>query len=98
MSCALRSTELSAAAAWRPRQPGAGPGRAVPAQRASPRGRVKFAATGWSAIAIVVASLVLSVGLIALLSGFFAGRDQAGVAGAQTGPVQRVTRTSVTAI
>ena len=32
-------------------------------------------------VAIVVASLVLSVGLIALLSGFFAGRDQAGVNG-----------------
>jgi Protein of unknown function (DUF3105) len=32
-------------------------------------------------VAIVVASLVLSIGLIALLSGFFAGRDQAGVTG-----------------
>jgi hypothetical protein len=30
-------------------------------------------------LAIVVASLALSFGLIALLSGFFAGRDQAGV-------------------
>jgi hypothetical protein len=30
-------------------------------------------------LAIVVASLVLSIGLIALLSGFFAGRDHAGV-------------------
>ena len=39
-------------------------------------------------IAIVVASLVLSVGLIALLSGFFAGRDQAGVSGAANGPGQ----------
>ncbi len=39
-------------------------------------------------IAIVVASLLLSVGLIALLSGFFAARDQAGVVGANgvTGP------------
>ena len=33
-------------------------------------------------IAIVVASLLLSVGLIALLSGFFAARDPAGVVGA----------------
>jgi hypothetical protein len=32
-------------------------------------------------IAIVIASLLLSVGLIALLSGFFAARDQAGVTG-----------------
>jgi hypothetical protein len=39
-------------------------------------------------IAIVVAALVLSVGLIALLSGFFAGRDQAGVSGAANGPGQ----------
>lgn len=39
-------------------------------------------------IAIAVASLVLSVGLIALLSGFFAGRDQAGVSGAANGPGQ----------
>ena len=39
-------------------------------------------------VAIVVASLVLSVGLIVLLSGYFAGRDQAGVAGGSTGPGQ----------
>ncbi len=32
-------------------------------------------------VAIVVVALALSVGLIALLSGFFAGRDQAGVSG-----------------
>ena len=32
-------------------------------------------------LAIVVASLVLSVGLIDVLSGFFAGRDQAGISG-----------------
>jgi hypothetical protein len=37
-------------------------------------------------IAIVVASLALSFGLIALLSGFFAGRDQAGVSAVVTGP------------
>jgi hypothetical protein len=37
--------------------------------------------TALERVAIVVASLVLSVGLIAVLSGFFAGRDQAGVSG-----------------
>jgi hypothetical protein len=37
--------------------------------------------TALERVAIVVASLALSVGLIALLSGFFAGRDQAGVTG-----------------
>jgi Protein of unknown function (DUF3105) len=37
-------------------------------------------------IAIVVASLALAFGLIALLSGFFAGRDQAGVSAVATGP------------
>jgi Protein of unknown function (DUF3105) len=39
-------------------------------------------------LAIALASLVLSVGLIVLLSGFFAGRDQAGVSGAGAGPGQ----------
>jgi Protein of unknown function (DUF3105) len=47
---------------------------------------VKLAFTALERIAIVVASLALSVGLIALLSGFFAQRDQAGVAGASTEP------------
>jgi Protein of unknown function (DUF3105) len=37
-------------------------------------------------VAIGVASLVLSVGLIVLLSGYFANRDQAGVSGAGGGP------------
>ena len=37
--------------------------------------------TALERVAIVVASLALSFGLIALLSGFFAGRDQAGVSG-----------------
>jgi uncharacterized protein DUF3105 len=37
-------------------------------------------------IAIAVASLALAFGLIALLSGFFAGRDQAGVSAVVTGP------------
>ena len=40
---------------------------------------------------IVVASLVLSIGLIVLLSGFFAGRDQAGVSSAGSGPGQTFT-------
>ncbi len=38
--------------------------------------------TALERLAIVVASLALSIGLIAALSGFFAGRDQAGVSGA----------------
>lgn len=42
-------------------------------------------------LAIVLASLALSIGLIVLLSGFFAGRDQAGVAGAASGPGQAFT-------
>jgi hypothetical protein len=47
---------------------------------------VKFATTALERVAIVAASLALSFGLIALLSGLFAGRDQAGVSIAQTGP------------
>jgi hypothetical protein len=39
-------------------------------------------------IAIVVASLVLSIGMILLLSGYFAGRDQAAVSGGTSGPGQ----------
>ncbi len=35
-------------------------------------------------VLIVVASLVLSIGLIVLLSGYFTSRDQAGVSGTQT--------------
>jgi Protein of unknown function (DUF3105) len=42
---------------------------------------VKFAGPALERVAIGLAALVLSVGLIALLSGFFAGRDQAGVSG-----------------
>lgn len=38
-------------------------------------------ATALERVAIGVASLALSFGLIALLSGFFAGRDQAGISG-----------------
>jgi hypothetical protein len=39
-------------------------------------------------VAIGVASLLLSVGLIVLLSGYFSGRDQAGVSGAAGIPGQ----------
>jgi Protein of unknown function (DUF3105) len=39
-------------------------------------------------IVIVIASLALSIGLILLLSGYFAGRDQAAVSGGTTGPGQ----------
>ena len=45
---------------------------------------MKTATTVLERVAIVVASLVLSIGLIAVLSGFFAGRDAAGVSGATT--------------
>lgn len=37
-------------------------------------------------VAIVIVSMAIAFGAIALLSGFFAGRDQAGVSGADTGP------------
>ncbi|MGZ4217274.1 MAG: DUF3105 domain-containing protein [Solirubrobacteraceae bacterium] len=47
---------------------------------------MKFATTALERVAIVVASLALSFGLIALLSGFFAGRDQADVSITQAGP------------
>ena len=40
---------------------------------------MRTSTTALERVAIVVASLVLSVGLIAVLSGFFAGQDQAGV-------------------
>jgi Protein of unknown function (DUF3105) len=39
-------------------------------------------------VAIGLASLALSIGLIVLLSGFFANRDQAGVSGTGAGPGQ----------
>jgi hypothetical protein len=42
-------------------------------------------------LAILLASLALSVGLIVLLSGYFAGRDQAGVSSAGSGPGQAFT-------
>ena len=42
-------------------------------------------------LAIAVASLVLSVGLIALLSGYFAGHDSAGVSGTVVAPGQAFT-------
>lgn len=60
--------------------------------RAAPRGRTSAPGSRlgrWlERVAILLASLALSVGLIILLSGFFAGRDQAGVSGAGTGPGQ----------
>jgi hypothetical protein len=60
--------------------------------RTAPRGRASAPesplARWLERVAILVASLALSVGLIILLSGFFAGRDQAGVSGAGTGPGQ----------
>ncbi len=40
---------------------------------------MKVATTALERVAIALASVALSLGLIALLSGFFAGRDQAGV-------------------
>ncbi len=42
---------------------------------------MRAATTVFERVAIVVASLVLSVGLIAVMSGIFAGRDQAGISG-----------------
>jgi hypothetical protein len=60
--------------------------------RAGPRGRTaapESRLARWlERLAILIASLALSVGLIILLSGFFAGRDQAGVSGTGTGPGQ----------
>jgi hypothetical protein len=60
--------------------------------RAGPKGRTSAPESRlvrWlERLAILLASLALSVGLIILLSGFFAGRDQAGVSGAGTGPGQ----------
>ena len=47
------------------------------------------AATPLERVAIGLASLVLSIGLIALLSGFFAARDPAGVTSSGSGPGQR---------
>jgi hypothetical protein len=60
--------------------------------RAGPRGRTSAPesrlARWLERLAILLAALALSVGLIILLSGFFAGRDQAGVSGAEAGPGQ----------
>jgi hypothetical protein len=50
---------------------------------------VKLAWTALERVAIIVASLALSIGLIAVLSGYFAGRDQAGITGASPGPGQQ---------
>jgi hypothetical protein len=50
---------------------------------------VKLPITALERIGIGVASLALTVGLIALLSGFFASQDQAGVSGADAAIGQR---------
>jgi hypothetical protein len=47
---------------------------------------VSSATTALERLAIALASLALSVGLIALLSGFFAGQDSAGINGGATVP------------
>ena len=62
---------------------GAGsPTRGGVARHAPPRRYpVSSATTALERLAIAVASLLLAFGLIALLSGFFAGRDPAGVVG-----------------
>ena len=49
-------------------------------------------------IAIGLASLVLSVGLILLLSGYFAGRDQAAVSAGPSGPGQAFSDLGHTAL
>jgi hypothetical protein len=50
---------------------------------------VKLATTALERVAIVVASLLLSIGLIAILSGFFQSHDPAGVSGPQGAIGQR---------
>lgn len=47
---------------------------------------MKLATTALERVGIVVAALALAIGLIAVLSGFFAGRDQAGVSGGPAAP------------
>jgi hypothetical protein len=47
---------------------------------------VKLAGTALERVLIVIVALVVTVGAIVGLSGFFAGRDQAGVSGAGGGP------------
>ncbi len=42
---------------------------------------MKFATTALERLAILAASLLLSIGLIGLLSGYFAGHDPAGISG-----------------
>ncbi len=45
---------------------------------------MRFATTALERVAILLAALVVSIGLIGLLSGFFASQDPAGVSGAAT--------------
>ncbi|HWK18758.1 MAG TPA: DUF3105 domain-containing protein [Solirubrobacteraceae bacterium] len=47
---------------------------------------MKLAGTALERVLVVVVALVVTIGAIAALSGFFAGRDQAGVSGAGGGP------------
>jgi hypothetical protein len=49
---------------------------------------VKTASTALERVVIVLASLALSIGLIALMSGYFAGHDPAGVTGSVSEPGQ----------
>jgi hypothetical protein len=49
---------------------------------------VRTATTALERVAILVASLALSIGLIALMSGYFTGHDPAGVTGTASGPGQ----------
>jgi Protein of unknown function (DUF3105) len=60
--------------------------------RAAPRGKSAAPESRLARLleraAILLASLALSIGLIVLVSGFFAGRDQAGVSGGAAGPGQ----------
>jgi hypothetical protein len=47
---------------------------------------VKLAGTALERVLVVVVAVVVTIGAIAALSGFFAGRDQAGISGAGGGP------------
>jgi len=62
----------------------------TPARRRRPAARTRSSVLVrvLEVLAIAVASLALSAGLIALLSGFFAGRDQAGISGSSGPPGQ----------
>lgn len=59
-----------------------------PSVRRRRGGHVKLPISPLERVGIALGSLALSVGLIAILSGFFAGRDTAGVSGGIGGPGQ----------